>query len=280
MTTTTFAKTNIDCNKHLINLTPTLKIWTERYGRGKPVIVLLNGGGDTIDSEWRNIIPSIAKKATVFAYDRAGQGSSSGLISFAPRTAKGIVTRLRQLLAKSDLSPPYILVAHSIGGLYAQYFAKQYPHEVEALVMINGNLVLQQYPKKILGVDKKTLLYVEKANAEHLQKLTNELHAALTQHKALSKQQKKSQIEYSLEVMGKKQSAQQVMQAPVFAKALRITVLSSGTFALETKLQESFAEQVPHHNVHLFPACGHYIQNCQPNDVNTAIIQMIAELTH
>lgn len=36
------------------------------------------------------------------------------------------------------MKPPYVLVGHSLGGLYAQLFARQYPKEVAGVVLIDS----------------------------------------------------------------------------------------------------------------------------------------------
>jgi pimeloyl-ACP methyl ester carboxylesterase len=54
-------------------------------------------------------------------------------------TAGGVASTLHQLLAAADIRPPYILGGHSLGGLYVQMFAKQYPHEVSGVVLLDSS---------------------------------------------------------------------------------------------------------------------------------------------
>jgi len=63
------------------------------------------------------------------------------------------VELLRKLLLKRGLEPPYVLVGHSFGGLYMQYFARRYPDEVLGLVLVdsthpNDFMDLSKFPKK------------------------------------------------------------------------------------------------------------------------------------
>ena len=104
-------------------------------GQGEPIVVLLSGGEAPIDS-WDCVSSDLAKLGTVFAYDRLGVGGSDWPIE--PQTSHVVVTALRTLLAKVGLPPPYILCAHSLGGLYANYFARQYPAEVSRVVFIES----------------------------------------------------------------------------------------------------------------------------------------------
>src|SRR3990167_4289477 len=99
-------------------------IYAESYGKG-PVVVFESGLGDGIDV-WSKVAPEIAKHATVILYDRAGTKKSKFLIKTTqPQTAQIVVNNLKSLLQKMNLKPPYILVGHSLGGLYIQLFARE-----------------------------------------------------------------------------------------------------------------------------------------------------------
>ena len=54
-----------------------------------------------------------------------------------PRTARDVVDDLHRLLAAADLRPPYVLVAHSLGGLFARLYAQTFPDQVAGLVMVD-----------------------------------------------------------------------------------------------------------------------------------------------
>jgi pimeloyl-ACP methyl ester carboxylesterase len=71
------------------------------------------------------------------SYTRRGYGIGSNAID-GPRDAERIVAELRVRLAESGVAPPYVLVGHSLGGLYMQYFARRYPEEVRGLVLVDS----------------------------------------------------------------------------------------------------------------------------------------------
>ena len=73
---------------------------------------------------------------TVFAYNRPGVGGSDK--PGAPETGELIVETLRSLLMHAGLSPPYVLVGHSLGGLYANLFARTYADETAGAVFIDA----------------------------------------------------------------------------------------------------------------------------------------------
>ena len=98
-------------------------------------VVFENGLGATINS-WAKVFPEISKDATAFVYNRPGYGKSE--LASTPRDGLHIADELRLLLRSKDLKPPYILVGHSLGGLYMQLFARRYPDEVKALILVDS----------------------------------------------------------------------------------------------------------------------------------------------
>jgi len=110
----------------------------------RPVIVFENGSRETFDT-WDKVIASVKPEASIFAYNRPGYGNSP--VTDQPRDGLTIVNELRATLRLQGMAPPYILVGHSLGGLYMQLFARAYPHEVNGLVLVDA-----LYP----GVVKKT----------------------------------------------------------------------------------------------------------------------------
>lgn len=102
---------------------------------GSPTVVFENGLDGTLQW-WSKVIPQIDNNLSVFAYNRAGYGKSTPIQSV--RDGEHIVEELRTTLKSNGVEPPYILVGHSIGGLYMQYFARKYPGEVKALILVDS----------------------------------------------------------------------------------------------------------------------------------------------
>lgn len=104
-------------------------------GEGSPTVILESGLGDGKDS-WVPVFSKIAEHTQVFAYDRAGYGTSKS--SDSSRDGATIVRELRSTLQALNLQPPYILVGHSIGGTYMELYARNYPNDVAGVVFVDS----------------------------------------------------------------------------------------------------------------------------------------------
>jgi pimeloyl-ACP methyl ester carboxylesterase len=113
-------------------------------GSGAPPVIFESGLGEGLAS-WDKVAPVIAPETTVFVYDRPGLGRSTGAAT--PRDGEHVVEELRALLAERGLRPPYVLVGHSLGGLYMQLFARRHPGEVAGLVLVDST-----HPRQFEGV--------------------------------------------------------------------------------------------------------------------------------
>lgn len=104
-------------------------------GHGGPAVILENGLGGRLEW-WAKIVPAISRETQVFAYNRPGTGASDAVST--PRDGEHIVEELRQTLRQAGIAPPYVLVGHSLGGLYMQLYARRYPGEVSGLVLVDS----------------------------------------------------------------------------------------------------------------------------------------------
>jgi pimeloyl-ACP methyl ester carboxylesterase len=115
--------------------------------------VILEGGlGDTLET-WAQVQSAIASHcARTVSYNRAGYPGSN-VAAQGHRDAATIVEELRDELHRQGIAPPYVLVGHSLGGLYMQYFARQYAHEVAGLVLVDSTHWNQQL---LMGAPNQT----------------------------------------------------------------------------------------------------------------------------
>jgi len=104
-------------------------------GDNGPVIILLNGFRMPLSS-WEELYPDIQKNGRIFTYNRYGVGKTSK--ASCPQTGEEVVRSLEKVLKALDLQPPYILVAHSLGGIYANLYARLKPDEVLGVVFVDA----------------------------------------------------------------------------------------------------------------------------------------------
>jgi len=99
-----------------------------------PTLILEAGGGASCDW-WTWVQDRLSRQTRVLSYDRAGLGRSAA----CPKDfgAMAVSQRLRELLAVTELPGPYLVVGHSLGGLYARGFAATHSSEVCGLVMVD-----------------------------------------------------------------------------------------------------------------------------------------------
>jgi len=141
------------------------KMFIECRGTGSPTVVLIAGlqiAGDLWNSplgKSPTVFTTLAKKTHVCLYDRPGttQAIPGGGESLSdpvrqPTTTKDAVADLHALLAAAHQAGPYILLAHSYGGLIARLYASDYPRQVSGMVLLDvlspefrANLTAQQW---------------------------------------------------------------------------------------------------------------------------------------
>ena len=86
--------------------------------------------------------PQIAQFTRICSYDRAGMGYSDS--SRKLRTSREIAEELHALLHNAGVSPPYILVGHSMGGYDVRLYASLYGGDVTGMVLVDSSHPDQQ----------------------------------------------------------------------------------------------------------------------------------------
>lgn len=118
-------------------------------GKGAPTVILEAGYGSDHTS-WKAVMPAIASKTRVCAYDRAGSGQSDP--GPLPRDGNSVARDLDRGLRAAKIKAPYVLVGGSIGALYARQFYNLRPDAVAGLVLVDGTVEhMQRHFEAVYG---------------------------------------------------------------------------------------------------------------------------------
>lgn len=111
------------------------RIHVDCRGTGTPTVVLIHGLDNGGALSWSAVHDSIAATTRTCAYSRAGiMWSDPGP---ALVTAKGIADDLHAALEKGGEHPPFVLVAHSLGGPLSLTYTQHYGDQVAGIVMVD-----------------------------------------------------------------------------------------------------------------------------------------------
>jgi pimeloyl-ACP methyl ester carboxylesterase len=105
----------------------------DRGAKG-PAVVFESGISATC-LNWTQVRSQTERFARACTYDRAWLGWSEAARS--PRITGAIIDELHALLDHAGISPPYILVGHSFGGMLVRAYAAKYPDTVAGLVLVD-----------------------------------------------------------------------------------------------------------------------------------------------
>src|SRR4051794_17300973 len=106
------------------------------YCSGAGPTVILEAGASSFAIDWALVQPSVAKTNRVCSYDRAGYGWSDAA-EYDMRGEEAL-RPLRKALDTLGEHPPFVLVGQSMGGRFTRLFARSYPSEVTAMVLVDA----------------------------------------------------------------------------------------------------------------------------------------------
>jgi pimeloyl-ACP methyl ester carboxylesterase len=189
---------------------PAYRLQFCRYPAPGPLLVLDAAQGTDMQVWDQDFIKALNGYAEVLTYNRVGSGDSAfvGRALNAPITAEGSSRRLHRLLQRLYPKRKVILLGHSMGGLYAQYFARAYPHQLAGLVLIDAASALE--PKENSPFENKSVI-------------------------------RKGSITY-FEGEGFRQSVRQIEQAPAFP-TIPLLVLSADRHSFATPAIEALWQE-------------------------------------
>ena len=277
-------------------------------GAGSPTVILEAGLGDQIRA-WAMVQPQISRRTRVCSYDRAGLGFSDG----SPRsgTSSNAVADLHELLIAAGIKPPYILVGHSLGGMYVRLYTDKYRAEIAGLVLVDPvseeqgrrfalldvstKTLNDQYvewlrtvciPEAIKGFDKDSPLY-KRCVGEPDARFSAEFNEALAANESTAVHFRSVWSEWANVFTS---SSDQVRSATHSFGDLPLIVLSRAPFALQPnetqemrdaknqlwmELHDDLARLSTRGINQVVPGAGHYIQFDRPEAVVDAVFEVL-----
>ena len=104
-------------------------------GTGSPTIVFESGLGPRGALDWTLVHDELAQTSRACSYSRAGILASDPGVGV--RDANAVVGDLHALLTRAGERPPFVLVAHSLGGLFALTYTRKFGSDVAGLVLVD-----------------------------------------------------------------------------------------------------------------------------------------------
>ena len=103
----------------------------ECRGQGSPAVLIFATGFVPTAQPWPTVQPAIEQFTTVC--------NRVGVDTHEPATGERIVNELHEVLRTGEISPPYVLVGWSAGGLVTRWFDHRYPGEVAGFVFVDSS---------------------------------------------------------------------------------------------------------------------------------------------
>jgi pimeloyl-ACP methyl ester carboxylesterase len=128
------------------------RLFLDCRGKGSPTVVLEAGLRNRADvwstlatpGQTTTVFGTLARETRVCAYDRPGTvsadltGRSRSDPVRMPRSTGALAADFHALLRAARLKPPYVLVAHSTGGLVARQYTRAHPRRVAGLLLVDA----------------------------------------------------------------------------------------------------------------------------------------------
>ena len=140
----------------LVDIGGGRRLYLECRGQGSPT-VLLEAGYRSPATVWSDdlgqlemprtmVFGGVATFTRVCLYERPGAGYVLDNVLYPsrsdpvpqPRTAESVVADLHALMSASGVPGPYVLVGHSLGGMFVRLYAATYPDDVVGLVLVDA----------------------------------------------------------------------------------------------------------------------------------------------
>ncbi|QSX05910.1 alpha/beta fold hydrolase [Sedimentibacter sp. zth1] len=154
------------------------KIDYKIIGNGKNILVIEVGIGNSY-YDWYPLVEKLKKEFLIILYHRGGYGKSSLLEK--ERTTRNIAKELKNFLQSINITEKFILLGHSFGGLCVQQYAKMYPNDLKAIVLLDSTsydlIELENLNTPVINANvsiEKMIEYMNNSSIKNEEELKNE----------------------------------------------------------------------------------------------------------
>ncbi|MCB4782003.1 MAG: alpha/beta hydrolase [Sulfurovum sp.] len=275
----------IDINNH--------KIHVVQKGTGNVPVIFVSGWDTIGHMSWKDVQNKIAKQTYTLSYDRAGILRSDS--SDKPRNCTNIAEELYEILKKNRVHKPYIIVAHSLGGIFTRCLIKHHKQDVAGIILVDSAHPNQIdfYEKKIQNRMKKLppLWLVKLESYSGLVRGYNYLYGrdiSHTKHSDIRNVKNnafisKSYISYIREGKHILQMKEEINgtnfgNIPLIVLSAKKTKKTQGIALENWKILQNELANLSTNSKHIWVDAGHYIQLEKPNVVVDSINEMIKNI--
>jgi pimeloyl-ACP methyl ester carboxylesterase len=232
----------------------------QKIGDGTTPIAFLNGFRMQFKT-WDKVYPEIIHKNCVILFNRRGVGTS--LKATEEQDGNTVISEMRALFSTLGLSPPYVLVAHSLGGLFANLYARTHPNEVAGIVFVDS-----PHPSEVAEQKKKSPPFVLKA-----------INNGLKTIERLFDKYKYSEDECIEKTIAQIKNAGDFPDIPiaVVSGAKKMPFVPEKLFAIHQQYQTQLLNLSSKSTHYICPESGHFPQITEPEKVITAIQYILNE---
>jgi pimeloyl-ACP methyl ester carboxylesterase len=111
----------------------------KKYGSGKPTLILVHGFGSNLNS-WKKVLPVLAERYTVIAYDWIGFGLTTRPMpeTWTGKNPYGTSGQVEILIGLMDALSveKAVIIGHSVGALIAGEAALLHPQRINPLILV------------------------------------------------------------------------------------------------------------------------------------------------
>lgn len=228
-------------------------------GQGKFTVVFLNGFRMPFSS-WDKVYPDLENHYRVVLYNRPSVGKSPKAKSV--QDGLSVIQQLREFLHQQQLPAPYCLVAHSLGGIYANLFARTYADEVAAVIFVDA-----PHPDEII----KQRAIAPPSSLMHLNNMFKKMEKWFDPFKYSEDET----IETTLEQL-ERAGAFPAIPIAVISGTKKMPFVPQQAFTLHQNYQQELGKLSDKSFFYACKESGHFPQITEPYIVKTAIHQTIA----